>query len=60
MFEITRARSTLQLACDKGVFSAQVCFVQSLDGHCPNGGRNAMVLATTSRTEDFFTGLALC
>ncbi len=25
-----------------GVFSAHVCFVHSLNGHCPNGGRNAI------------------
>ena len=34
-------------ACDKGVFSADVCVVQSLNGHCPNGGRKSMVLATS-------------
>ena len=47
------SNSTLQLACDKGVFSAHVYFAQSLSGHYPNGGRNAMVLATTSKTEGF-------
>ena len=26
-------------------------FVQSLNGHCPNGGRNVMVLATASKVE---------
>ena len=45
------SNSTFQLACDKGVFSAHVSFLQSLNEHCPNGGRNAMVLATTSETE---------
>ena len=49
----TSSSSTLQLACDKGVFSAHVCLVHSLDGHCPNGGRNAMVSVTTSKTEAF-------
>ena len=49
----TASSSTLQLACDKGVFSAHVCFVHSLNGHCPNGGRNAIVLATASKTEGF-------
>ena len=28
-------------------------FPQSWNGHCPNGRRNAMVLATTSKTERF-------
>ena len=49
----TASSSTLQLACDKGVFSPHICFVQYLSGHCPSGGRNAMVLATTFRTEEF-------
>ena len=49
----TASNSTWQLACDKGVFSAQVCFVHSLNGHCPNDGQNATVLATTSKTEGF-------
>ena len=44
---------SMELACDKGVFSAHVYFAQSLSGHYPNGGRNAMVLATTSKTEGF-------
>ena len=42
---------TLQLACGKGVFSAHVCFVRSLAGHCPSGGHNFMVLATMYRLE---------
>ena len=49
----TASSSTSQLACDKGVFSPHICFVQYLSGHCPSGGRNAMVLATTFRTEEF-------
>ena len=49
----TALNLTLQLACDKGVFSAHVCFVPSLSGHCPNGGHNLMVLATIFKTEGF-------
>ena len=51
---------TLQLVCDKGVFSAHVCFVQSLNGHCPDDGDNLMVLATISKTEAFVTGFVFC
>ena len=36
----TAGSLTLQLACHKGVFSAHVCFVQSLNGRCPSGGHN--------------------
>ena len=49
----TASNLTLQLACDKGAFSAHVCFVPSLNGHCPNGGHNLMVLATIFKTEGF-------
>ena len=49
------SNSTLHLGCDKGVFSAHVCFVQSLIRHCPSGGRNAMVLATVFFPRTFLT-----
>ena len=44
---------TLQLVCNKGVFSAHICFVQSWNDHSPSGGHKAMVLATISKTEGF-------
>ena len=56
----TASNLTLQLACPKGVFSACVCFVHSLEGHCPNGGHNLMVLATTSQMEGFRYWICAC
>ena len=41
-------------------FSAYVCFVHSLEGHCPNGGHNLMVLATTSQMEGFRYWICTC
>lgn len=34
-------------------FPAHVCYLQPFNGHHPNGGRNAMVLAGASNTERF-------
>lgn len=49
----TASNATSHLACDKGVFSPHVCCVQSLNGHRPNDGHNAMMLATISKTDAF-------
>ena len=43
----------MKLACDKSVFSVHFCFVQYLSAHCPSGGRNAIMLATTFKTDEF-------
>ena len=40
----TASSLTLQPAFDKGVFSAHVWFVQSLNGHCPNGGEPVNII----------------
>ena len=37
----------------KVCFPAHVCYLQPFNGHYPNGGRNAMVLAAASNTERF-------
>ena len=37
----------------KVCFSVHVCYLQPFNGHRPNSGRNAMVLATASNTERF-------
>ena len=57
----TASSLTLQLAWDKGVFSAHVCLVRSLNGHWPNGGDNLMESAAIiPKTERFVTGFAFC